>query len=318
MGTQVMKSTDASAPVLTGEVNSLRLLLKACLVDGYGVHASLGWTQAFTGTDKAAFQAGEGLQHYFRLNDSGAGTGGAKEALIRGFVAMTDVDTGTDPFPSDAQSALTEDSLIARKSVTADATARAWVVVADERTCYVFVKTGDNANNYLAFAFGEFYSFLPSDAYSSFLVARTTENSGTITNDNLDRLIITINIAVQGHYFPRGYTQLGTSVQFGKHGDVAKSNSSTFTVGIIPLYNPEDGGLYVSRLWISDSTTLPANNIRGVFRGLWHCLHPVASVNDLDTFNGVGDLAGKTFLLLKTGGNGGIYTLETSDWEVSP
>lgn len=317
-GPIVMKSTDASAPVLTGEVNKLRLMLKACLVDGFGAFASLGWAEAFTGTDKVAFRAGAGVRHYFRINDAGAGTGGAKEALIRGFVSMSDVDTGTDPFPSDAQSALTEDSLIARKSATADATARPWVVVADERTCYVFIKTGDNANNYLTFAFGEFYSLLPSDSYRSILIARTTENSATLTADKLDTIAISIANSTGGHFCPRGYTALGTSVGLTKTGDAAKSNAATSTVGVVPLFNPEDGGLYLSALWLNDITTLPIQNMRGRMRGFWHYLHSAASANDLDTFSGVGDLAGKTFLTLKLGGNGGVFIMESSNtWETN-
>lgn len=316
MSVTVYKSTDTSAPVLTGEVGKLRDLLKACLVDGYGSQPDLGWTEPFTGTNKACLQAGEGLQHYYRINDNGAGTGGAKEALIRGFVAMSDVDTGTDPFPSDAQSALTEDSLIARKSATADATARAWVIIADERTCYGFIKTGDNASNYLAFAFGEFYSVLPSDNYASILVARTSENSATLTADGLDRLQVGLTNASQGHYCPRGYTGLGTSVNLGKHGDAVKGNQQTFTIGAVPFPNSADGGIYISPIWLHDPTTLPVNGIRGRMRGFWHFCHAAASVGDLDTFTGVGDLLGIEFLFLKLGGNAGVYTMDVSGpWE---
>lgn len=317
MAVTIYKSTDASAPVLTGEVDSLRQLLKACLVDGYGAQASQGWAEAFTGTNRAAFRAASGVRHYFRVNDNGAGTGGAKEALVRGFETMSDVDTGTGPFPSDAQSALTEDSLIARKSATADTTARAWVIAADALTCYVFVKTGDNASNYLAFGFGEFYSLLSSDDYRSFLVARIAENSAGLTSDCLDKVQVVVNLATAGHYFPRGYTQLGGSVQFGKHGDAAKSNGAAFTIGGMPFPNSADGGLYLSPLWIHDPTTLPVNNVRGRMRGLWHFLHAAASVADLDTVTGVGDLAGKTFLFLKLGGNAGVYTIETTAWETN-
>lgn len=309
----IYRSTDGSAPTLNGTVDSLRQLLKACLVDGYGAQADVGWTEAFTGTDKAAFQAGSGVQHYFRVQDDGAGTGGAKEALIRGFETMSDVDTGTGPFPTAAQSALTSNSLIARKSTTADATARPWIIVADERTCYGFIKTGDNAAVYMAFAFGEFYSLLSSDNYRSLVIGRTTENSGLITVDNLDKLSTIMTATTNGHFFPRGYTQLGTSVAFGVHGDSAKSNDAASTVGVLPFPNPVDGGLFLSPVWLHDPTTAPTTNIRGRMRGFWHFLHPIASVADADTVSGVGDLAGKTFLFIRQGGNAGIYTIETSN-----
>lgn len=309
----IYKSSDGSAPSLSGTANSLRALLKACLVDGYGAKAAAGWTEAYTGSNKAAFQGGSGVQHYFRVQDDAGGTGGAREAQVRGFETMSDVDTGTGPFPTNAQSALTSNSLIARKSTTADATVRDWIVVADDRTCYVFVKTGDAANIYLGFAFGEFYSLLPSDNYRSFLIARTNENNGTTTNENLDRMQFNLTAASTGHYMPRGYTGLGSSVQFGVHGDAAKSNSGTTMLGAVPFPNSADGGLYLSRIWIHDPTTLPVNGIRGRMRGLWHFLHAIASVADQDTVSGVGDLAGKTYLFIKTSGNSGVYSIETSN-----
>lgn len=307
----VYRSTDTSAPVLEGVVDSMRQLLKACLVDGYGSQTAAGWTEAFTGTNKAAFRADSGTRHYFRVQDDGGGTGGAKEALIRGFETMSDVDTGTGEFPTAAQSSLTSNSLVIRKSATADGTDRAWIVIADDRTCYVLVFTGDNATVYLTFGFGEFYSFVSGDAYNSFLIARATENSATLTVDTLDRVSTTMAVAT-GHYMPRGYTGLGTSVQFGKHGDVAKSNGATALLGAITFPNPADGGLYISRVWIHDNTTAPTPNIRGQMRGFWQPLHTLASFTNADTFSGVGNIAGYTFLLQKTSGNNGTYCFETS------
>lgn len=308
---EIYRSTDSGAPVLEGVVDSMRQLLKACLVDGYGSKTAAGWTEAFTGTNKAAFLGGSGTQHYFRVDDNATGTGGAKEALIRGFETMSDVDTGTGPFPTAAQSALTGNSLIIRKSATADGTDRAWVVIADDRTCYVLVFTGDNATVYLTFGFGEFYSFLPGDNYNSFLIARATENSATLTVDTLDRVSTTM-AAATGHYMPRGYTGLGTSVNFGKHSDVAKANGATSLLGAISFPNPTDGGLYISRVWIHDNTTAPNPNIRGQLRGFWCPLHTLASFTTGDTFSGVGNITGYDFLLLKISGNNGTYCFETS------
>lgn len=310
----VYKSTDGSAPTLSGTADSLRQLLKACLVDGYGSQTAAGWAEAFTGTNKAAYRAASGNRLYFRLQDDAAGTGGAKEAQIRGFETMSDVDTGTGPFPADAQSSLTSNSLIARKSTTADATARVWIVVADALTCYVFIYTGDVASTYYSFGFGEFYSLLPSDAYRSMVIARAVENNTGQANENLDRIATNVTGTTAGHYFPRGYTTTGGSVLFGKHGDAVKSGSSTALLGTIPYTNPEDGGLYLSPLWIHDPTTAPANNLRGRMRGLWHFLHALTgTVANLDTVTGVGDLSGKTFLFLKQGGLSDIYTIETSN-----
>ena len=63
-----------------------------------------GWTKPFVGTNKAAFKQGTGANDFYvRILDDGSGTGGAKEALARGFETMSDVDTGTGDFPTVAQ-----------------------------------------------------------------------------------------------------------------------------------------------------------------------------------------------------------------------
>jgi len=92
---------------------------------------------------------------------------------------MSDADTGTGAFPSDPQSALTADSLVCRKSNTADGATRSYIAYADERTIYFFCQTGDIAGVYFAFAFGEFYSFVESDAYRTMIIGRITENLAT-------------------------------------------------------------------------------------------------------------------------------------------
>jgi len=124
MTTRVYKSTDASAPNLTGQAGSLTDLLNACLVAGYGALAAAGWSRPYyDATSKTAvFRPGAGPQHYFQVADNGPGAGGAKEARIRGYVSMSAYNTGTEPFPTAAQAT---NALCIRKSTAADATVRA-------------------------------------------------------------------------------------------------------------------------------------------------------------------------------------------------
>ena len=50
MSFTIYRSTDASPPVLNGTAGSLRALLLACLVDGYGAKAAAGWAETFNQT----------------------------------------------------------------------------------------------------------------------------------------------------------------------------------------------------------------------------------------------------------------------------
>lgn len=312
MSFTIYKSTDASAPVLTGQTGKLVDLLDACLVNGYGAKAAAGWAVSFTGTSKRAYRGPSGARLYYRIQDDGPGAGTFKEARLTGYETMSDVDTGTGPFPTAAQGVGSVAMYPIRKSTSADATARAWIVAADARTVYVWVATGDTAGTYHAFGFGEIYSLVSGDAYNGFTIGRIVENSGTAGNERLEYISIT-NTTQTDMAVARGHLGTGGSVQMNKHGDATKSASASGMQGILAYTNAPDGGLYLSPIWILDFTTSGAKNIRGRMRGFWHFLHATTNVADLDTVTGTGDLAGKTFLFIKLGGQSGLYTIETSD-----
>jgi hypothetical protein len=272
-----------------------------------------GWTKSFSGTSKAAYRQGGGNQFYLRVQDDGPGAGTFKEARVVGYEAMTAVDTGTNAFPTAAQKA---NGLFVRKSTTADGTSRAYVIVADDRTVYVFVSTGDTAGTYNGWMFGDFYSYVNSDGFRTMLIANDTENSANTSN--LTGLSATTTaVQITGHYFARGHVGTGGSVNFGKHGDVVKGSGLGRMIFGLPYPNPADGGFYLSPIWIHDPVTTPVNGIRGTMRGFWQALVTTTTLNDLDTFSGTGALAGKTFLLLKQqynqGSSDGQVVMEISN-----
>jgi len=175
--TRIYRSTDSGAPVLTGQAGSLLNLLDKCLVDGYGSKTAAGWSRAYTGTNKAAYRnsvAAGGTGMYLRVLDDGSGTGGAREALVRCYLTMSDVDTGTIETPTAAQVAA---SIVWRKSNTLDSTARAWILVADELTMYLCVSTGTLNSNVgdSTYGAGDIASHVPGDAYRFFVSGRESQ-----------------------------------------------------------------------------------------------------------------------------------------------
>jgi hypothetical protein len=304
----VYKSTDSSAPVLSGTTGSLVALLDACLVNGYGSKSAAGWTKAFTATNKGSYLGTTG--HYLDVDDSGAGAAGAQEANVRGYETMSAVATGTGPFPTTSQQA--SPGLYVRKSVTADATARAWILVADGLTFYLFVLTGDNAGRYYAMGFGRFYSFKSSDTYRSLLVAHTATGASTtgLSNGNF---VQAATLAYGGLYVPRVLAGTGTSVGPGLFGIGTSFGNASGQAFTGP--NPADSNLYLSRLLLSDNAaSSPA--LRGYLRGLYQLLTS-ATTNDGDTFSGTGDFAGRTFLILNHTSSQQVYAIETTAWDSS-
>ncbi|MGB0218354.1 MAG: hypothetical protein ACPGJF_03385 [Sinimarinibacterium flocculans] len=154
-------SGQAGAPVLTGQAGSLVNLLDKCLVDGFGSQAPAGWEVAFSGTDKRVYRSGTigGTRHYYRVLNDASVAGGSAYSYIRGFHAMSDVDTGTGPYPTVAQRT---HGVTWASSTTSDSVARQWAVIADEKTVCFIVQGGADQRR-TGFAFGEFEPASPSD-----------------------------------------------------------------------------------------------------------------------------------------------------------
>ena len=96
----VFSSGDAGAPVLLKEPGSLKTLLKACLVTGYGDKASLGWAMKFESEDQksAAFASTDvtASQFVFKIDDSSSTT-----AKLSAYQSMASIDVGQNPFGVD-------------------------------------------------------------------------------------------------------------------------------------------------------------------------------------------------------------------------
>jgi hypothetical protein len=272
-----------------------------------------GWSIAFgPTTNQADYQQGGGNLMYVDVNDNAPGVGTGKEARVRGFETMSALATGTGPFPTVAQFA---NGLFIRKSATADATTRAWIVLADDRSVYMFVLTTDVAGAYYGWHFGDFFSLVANDSFRTILIARTTENTNSGAVEALPLVVQTaLNVVVLGHYVPRVYTGLGSAVQVGKHTDAAKNNNSAAVGGgALQFLNGADGGLYIGPCWVHEATV----TLRGRLRGFYSGFHAVANFTDGDIFAGAGVYAGRSFLILKTEVSASkYYVVETSDtWE---
>lgn len=325
MTVRVYKSTDASAPAkISGVAGSLVTVLDACLVNGYGALAAAGWTIAFTAANRRVYRMTTVGATGFYLDVNDAAPGGVtlgREAFCRGYVAASGLSAGTEPFPTVAQQA---NGIVIRKKPTPDSTATdsPWVVVADNKTVYVFVDTTDFPG-YTGFMFGDFYSFATGDAYRCAIIGRAGSGTGSnvevaaATEDRLSNLV-GLAAAATGHYAARvWHGGVAGAVAVGKHGDAA--HSAATLAGLLNYPNPKDNQTYLAQLKVHDVVGSLATS-RGRLRGFWHFLHPVASpVNDGDTPAGQGALAGKTFLVLKPNAQAdGLFVMETSDtWETS-
>jgi hypothetical protein len=268
-----------------------------------------GWTRAFSGTNQAAYHMGAGNGFYINVNDNGPGAGGAKEARLRGYETMSAIDTGTGSFPTAAQLSAGD---IARKSSTADGTARTWFVACDDRSFTIGVISEGGGVVYLWY-FGDIKSRGgSSDGFRVALVGRAVENSNLGSNETLFTTS-GVSVAVGGHYMPRSYTGSGTSLQVGASVPSQWYGSGNM-IGLMQYPNGPDGALYTDRIFLHE----PANSTeRGALRGIWAIRHAIANFNNADVFQGTGADSGRTFRIIKTvSNNNAVCAIETSDtWD---
>ena len=303
-------STDASAPVLTGEAGKLTDLLDAVLVNGYGAKSAAGWSINQTAANKRVYLQGAGSNGFVcRVNDTGDQAGGARDAVFRGGTSATDADTLVGPFPTTTQ--LADASSCIRKSATADNVARAWKCWADAKTFHLFIVTGDSTTLYMGVGFGDMDKFY-TDSYSTLIwggiassaSARTAEYSGGV-------YVAAMGTASTSYYAARSVAGTGGSEPMSKWVPRIMTTSA-HTGGPNTFKNQGDGCILLEPVEYGDTTAV---NIRGRMRGLYVPLHTSTNFADGDTISGTGAYASKTFLVLKgfVSRATGMLIIETSN-----
>ena len=304
---------DASAPVLTGNAGDYKLIdvLDKCLVAGYGSKSAAGWTKEFTGTGKAVFKQGTG-SNAMRLRVDCSSS--SQTPRLRGYEVMTDVDTGTGPFPTDAQ---LSGGCYAFCSNTANTTERPWMVVATEKCFYLYIGFNNTTVQGISgsssyqptYFFGDITSLKSGDAYHTLLIADTSGSEYA----NMFAAAASINTACNGCFMSRSHTQIGGSITIGKAHDYHRGNTATFGGGAggTAYPDPVTGGMLLEVIRIFEPSAIVT---RGTMPGCYVPLHLLPG-NPGDTFTGNGTLAGKSFILWDTNNAGtrGRIALETSD-----
>jgi hypothetical protein len=309
------RSTDSSAPVLTGQVGTLISLLDAVLVNGYGSKTAAGWTKAYSGTNKAVYRnsSTNGTGHYLRVDDTNASYG---RAYVTGGETASAVDTLANPFPA---ATLTYAGW--GKSNTTDATARPWVILADDQRFYIFVQTGENGTDWAAGFFGDIFSYVSNDAYRSLLCARYSTSGAsaqTYSTEFLAYMYPPGSTTTSTITMPRTHAGVYGPQSVGMHTDMFKCANKTSPGGVfwagaqtgITYPNPVNSGLIMAPVWVHYGAT-SAVIVRGYMPGLWCPAHNRPLANN-DTFSGVGAMAGKTFEAFNVYSAGQLI-LETSD-----
>ena len=207
--------------------------------------APADWERVFSDTNIGVFRSkviGPGSNRFFyRVADTVVGS---YPDMFRGFEAMTDANTGTDPFPTVAQAA-GEGIRVLRADTPAP-----WVLIADQRTCYVG-KCNSVGSLLDLFAFGDATPYNSADAFfSGFSPLDTLSNSSSSNAYVARNAGGTVKSTPWRNILTMGVTS-GTSAR-------------TFP-------SPITGGMTFARPVLMLDGQSENDPIRGQRRGLMHC-----------------------------------------------
>jgi hypothetical protein len=312
----------AGAPTLNGVAGPLINVID-WLLDVSNTNGRKVADKVYSGTNKAVYRFTTGQRFYLRVDDNYG-----QEARVRGYESMSDVDTGTDPFPLFTTYADT--ALVIRKSFEANANARDWEAVVWTRGFHLLVRgalTG-TGNNEL-YSFGELIrEDGVSDGWNTSLaprIASGTGNSGTLSGTT-NRIsyggssgaFSSSQSSVNGNQcFARTEDGL-TKAPIGRLGLLTNGTWSGLSYPTVPYINR-------GRCLPVDNRSATSATVAGSYRGYWPylwCLGTQASDSALDPGTTHSDpVSSATFRLIKstqppltnTASAGDCFLLETSD-----
>lgn len=279
--------------------------------------AAAGWDKPFSGTNLAVYRSLDvtGTQMYLRVDDSGA-----QEARVVGYETMSDVNTGTKPFPTSVQMS---GGLYWTKSSAASAATRSWIAVADKKTLYFMPAFNGSYPTQHIFQcmFGDIESVKSGDAFRCAINGYVTSGVSVVPAASNYDVDLAINGAPTGMFVARSFSQLGSSVALGRGYSTlvltdwsSRRSGQSGIVGHIPYPNYADGGIYISPFTVFETDF--SDTFRGRIRGLYAIPQSVggAVFASLDRLSDVTGLTDRDVVLVNAGTTGVFAFDATGPW----
>lgn len=262
------------------------------------------WQQTYTGTNKAVFKSThlEANGHYLRVDESA----NTQLARVVGYESMTDVDTGTGPFPTDAQNA---GGGRWYRSASNNATASEWLVVSDGRLFYfcnaLYAGVIAPDKGYGIWPFGDAVALADGgDAWCTILSSSMTNSSYGYGSVSCGSSAPSANWGV---YAARAASAASGAVGMGVRPYIGHYNSES---GALLANNTSfgvagataDGKLIPSPVFLFSGGGADVYSPRCDLPGLYHLPYSGAKgqFSNREILSGVGALAGRTLLAVRS------------------
>ncbi|AXQ27585.1 hypothetical protein D0B54_02365 [Solimonas sp. K1W22B-7] len=265
--------------------------------------APLGWTEAYTGTNKSCFRMPLGSnQHYLDVDDNNVDS--SRAAAVRGYRAMTGVGTGTEPFPTAVQAA----TCYWRKSNASGSSPRAWAIFADDHCFYLAIFWHASFTDAAELTgFGQDVSWNGADAFMTRLSYASTIPGGSGAHGNAGSSMHQRYVNAPFSYLASdiGGTpnspQVGTWESFGTSAFYQESYSNAPVPGSIT------GEQIICPVFACTPDGYTTRQIRGRIPGWYPCLYQQLTIPSFSIKSDFVEYPGKRFMALRSGGASSAY-----------
>lgn len=252
--------------------------------------AGAGLTKAFTGTNKGVyrFSAPEAGQAFLRIDDSNTT---ARHARHRMYENMTDVDTGTNPGPSDAMAS--GGGYLKKGEVTGNS--KFWIMT-DGLFLHFFNTLADKTNTGYqtpwGWCFGDIKKYRNGDAFPTVLWAAADSTSNVYNHP------FNSGAGLSSYCIMRPNSGIGGalwtySVASAYGGGVTSGGPSPQVGGVV------EDRLFLFPRWIVDGASLPAGRIRGEIPGYLHSCQTLSAYPETGTvIDGTGNYEGRKLVFM--------------------
>ena len=292
----LFKSTDEGAPVLSASAGSLKALLKACLVTGYGNKTALGWEMPFEDANNAAFRSKspESSRYFLKINQPQTRT-----ATVQAFRAMTLLTAGSGEFGYTGN--YQKFSFVESGRNQQD---NWWLIGHDG--AFVLIVGANHQNDAVMLFFGDVPSVVPNDT-GNCLILHSSSNSYDYFNSS------TFSFVGSG----------GNKTYIGKRWDNSELGAecelhsllSGGSLGDMAYPDKITGGLSASEIYVFEKNN--GLNLRGLLSGIFKTAH---NLQDLPNGTSVVlDGTSDVFLKFRVGysGSSNYYLINATQWEVN-
>ena len=301
---RVYRSTDSGAPAHpSATFGSMAALLRACLVTGYGTKDPAGWEEPFTETDNCAvFRALEGARQFYQVMDNVPSY--PNVTIMSGYESMSSATAGQGKWG---------ERYFGKRPASANGAT--WMVVADQRTAYVFL---DNSQGYTPHVFGEYQSLISDDPYNSYIAGHTYAAglySTTAAGNSMGYTFMSGAVYGLGSVFT--ITGLNYTGAYPGHGKALASVCIGGAAVNYPLnstkYCLADRGYAVHKLWMFSGVD---GFLTGHHRGIYLPWSFRPKTHDVPfTFNGRTILPVNSGYSTSTQGQGQLWFDITDGWD---